>query len=204
MAKSRKALSNGGFMEANTVDINDWTNKIIYDKHFCKSEYKKYVENNYSIDNVSGFVTSNILHKFITKAKRKKIYRVFLSDILSYTNADSITDRNLRLLLKFPSKYKKTYLSCIGHSTLSFYQMQILNKHSLSLEAFSWLFDNICHYSFFSNEDMLQILRENSDIRSIAIDNCIDMAKNKYGSSSKLDIAKEWSNKLKIKEKNKH
>lgn len=186
------------------MDINDWTNRILYDKLFCKSEYKKFVDHDYSIDNVSGFIASNTLYRVICKAKRKKIYRDFLSDILFYTNADSMTDLNFRLLLKFPKKYKKTYLSCIGHSALSFYQMQILNKESLSLEAFSWLFDHICHYSFFSNEDMLQILRENSDIRSIAIDNCIEMAKNKYGSSSKLDIAKEWSDKLKIIEKNMH
>lgn len=197
----QKAGESGGMTEEREMNINDWANRILYDKPFCRSEYQKFVGQNDSLDRVTGFIDSNLLYQVIRKAKRRRIYRDFLSDLLYYTNADSMTDRNFRLLLKFPKKDKKTFLSCIGHSELSFYQMQILNREALSLEAFSWLFDRICRYDFFSHEDMLQILRENSDIRSVAINHCIETAKSKYGPSAKLDIAKEWSDQLKGREK---
>ena len=127
-----------------------------------------------------------------------------LSDLLLYADKKSITDENFKLILKFSSRYRTTFLSSLGHLDLSFYQMQILNRYPLSFEAFSWLFNNICHYDIFSDGDMLQILRENTSVRSVAIDTCINLARKEYGESSKIEIAIKWNNMLKNKENKSH
>ena len=184
------------------INVNNYAIKLINDKNFCKLEYRKYIQNDFSFQNIVGIINANVLQKVINKAKRNKRVRLMLSDLLLYADKNSITDENFQLILRFSNRYRTTYLSCLGHLNLSFYQMQILNRCPLSLEAFSWLFDNICHYDIFSDEDMLQILRENSDIKSIAIDHCIDIAQKKYGSSSKIEIAIEWNKKLIKKNKN--
>ncbi len=186
------------------TDVNSYAIKLMNDKNFCKSEYKKYIQNDFSLQNIVGIINANVLQNVIRKAKRKKQVRLMLSDLLLYADKNSITDKNFQLILKFSNRYRTTYLSCLGHLNLSFYQMQILNRYPLSLEAFSWLFDNICHYDIFSDEDMLQILRENSDIKSIAIDHCIEMAQKTYGLSSKIETAIKWNNSLKCNKKSKN
>ena len=59
--------------------------------------------------------------------------------------------------------------------------------HTLNLEAFSWLFDNICRYA--SN------IRKNPDVQPRAIQICIDSAIQKYCDSAKLNVAKKWVNR---------
>ena len=188
----QKASRNGGIMEHEIIHINDYVSKLISDGFFLKEEYSKYVRNSYGLENVFGIIHPNILSTIIRKAKYNRKMRYMLSDILLYSDNTSITDANFRSILKFPPKWKTTYLSSLGHCKLAFYQMQILNRYPLALEAFSWLFDQVCQYDLFSDEDMVQILRDNPSIQSIAVQNCIDTAYSKYGPSSKLEIAKQW------------
>ena len=164
----QRVYKHGGFMEVNLININDYVHKLLKNESFCKNEYRNFIANDY----------------------------VLLSDILTYVDSESISDHNFQLLLKFPKKQRTTFLSCIGHSSLSFYQMQILNEYPLALEAFSWLFDNICRYDIFTSGDMLQILEKNPDVQPKAIQICIDSAVQKYGDSAKLEVAKKWINRV--------
>lgn len=179
-------------MEKDRMHINNYATKLIADKKFLKDEYSKYIANNFGLENIFGIIYPDILSQIIYKAKYHRKMRHMLSDILLYTDKSSMTDANFRMLLKFPPKWRNTYLSNLGHSKLAFYQMQILNRYPLALEAFSWLFDQICHFDSFSDEDMAQILRDNPDIQRIAVQNCVDIAYSKYGPSSKLELALKW------------
>ena len=192
LMKLRKGYRNGGFMQDNAVDVNAYVKKLIESKAFRKKAFQDFTSNNFSIDKIYGVLTADGLHLLLQKAKRNRIFQLLLTDLLNYVDSMSMTDTNFRLLLKSNRKYRSTYLSCIGHANLSFYQMQILNQYPLALEAFSWLFDNICHYNIFTEEDMTHILQQNPDITPIAIQNCIDAAYKNYGNSLKIDVAKHW------------
>lgn len=174
------------------MNINEYAIKLISDKRFLRHQYAQYVDDNYELKNVSGVINPRNLSKVIHRAKYSIAIRNMLSDILLYADKTSITDANFRMLLRFRPKWRNTYLSNLGHCELAFYQMQILNRYPLALEAFSWLFDQICHYDFFSEEDMAQILRDNPDIQKIAIEECIDRAYSLYGGSAKLEVAIKW------------
>lgn len=174
------------------MDINHYVEQLLSNKKFCKSEYKGFLDNTYSIENVCGVIKPDLLYRVICKALKSKIYRMLLSDILTYIDATSMDDTNFQLLFKFPRKYRTTYLSCIAHSDLSFYQMQVLNQHPLNYEAFTWLFDHVCRYDLFTEEDMLQILRKNADVQPAEIERCIATASEQYGDSLKLDVARQW------------
>ena len=191
----QKVYKHGGFMEVDLININDYVHKLLKSKSFRKNEYRNFIANDYVIEGVEGIIRPELLTHVIGKAKRNKSFRVLLSDILTYVDSESISDQNFQLLLKFPKKQRTTYLSCIGHSSLSFYQMQILNEYPLALEAFSWLFDNICRYDIFTSGDMLHILEKNPDVQPKAIQICIDSAIQKYGDSAKLNVAKKWVNR---------
>lgn len=188
-------MTNGGIMVENKTNVNEYILHLLSNKQFCVSEYSKYIENGYYIENIDGIVTAELLSKLIRQAKRNKKIRALLSDLLYYVDEKSLTNSNFVLLCKFPKRLRVTYLDNIAHNKLSFYQMQILNRYP-SFEAFSWLFDNICKYDIFTDEDMLQILRENHYIRSAGIGDCIKLALDKYGNSSKLEIAEKWRLKL--------
>lgn len=191
----QKVSEHGGFMEVNLMNINDYVYKLLKSKSFRKDEYRSFITNDYAIADVEGIIRPELLTQVIRKAKRNKSFRVLLSDILTYIDSESISDQNFQLLLTFHKKQRTTYLSCIGHSSLSFYQMQVLNEYPLALEAFSWLFDNICRYDIFTSGDMLRILEKNPDVQPRAIQICIDSAIQKYGDSAKLNVAKKWVNR---------
>jgi len=174
------------------IDINDYARMLLSSRSFCKNEYKKFYDNTYEIEGVEGIIRPEVLQQVIRKAARNRFLREMLTDILAYIDAESISDQNFRLLLKFPERNRTTYLSCIGHTSLSFYQMQILNEYPLAFEAFSWLFDNICRYDIFTTGDMLRILEKNHAIRPVGIRSCIDLAMQNYGDSPKLEVARKW------------
>lgn len=186
-------------MQDDTIDVNVYVKKVVESKAFRKKAFQSFTANNFSIDKIHGILAADELTLLLRKAKWNRVLRMLLTDLLYYVDSKSMTDTNFRLLLTSNRKYKVTYLSCIGHVQLSFYQMQILNQYPLALEAFSWLFDNICHYSIFTEEDMLHILRQNPDVMPVAIQNCIDAAYKKYGSSSKIDAAKHWIDNVYVK-----
>lgn len=179
-------------MDNKITDVVDYVIRLQTDKLFLMSEYKEYVDNCYSIENISGIIPSDVLCSFIKAAKVKRKLRLMLGELLWYVDAQSVTDINFRMLLTFPSRYRNTYVSVLGHKNLSFYQMQMLNRYPQSFEAFSWLFDHICCYEFFTEEDMYKILSENCDTTQYGIQQCIDSAYEKYGESRKLSFAVEW------------
>lgn len=174
------------------IHIDDYATALLSDSHFRNTEYRKYVDNCYLLQQIIGNINPDILNAVIHKAKWNWKIRGMLVDILSYVNGDSISDENFRMLLQFPRRQRNTYLEAIAHADLAFYQMEIINRVASSFEAFAWLFDRICENEFFQEEDMLQILRDASDITSYGIHSCIASAITKYGNSPKLTIAEIW------------
>lgn len=194
-----KELNIGGIMNRNLMNINDYINNLFFDKKFLNSEFKQYVDNCYSIQNVEGTVDADVLHTILIKACKRRKLRIMLSDILHYVNKHSITDVNFQLLLHFPKKYRTTYLSHLCHADLAFYQKLILCHYPLTFEAFAWIFDQIWQYDIFSDEDMLYILRNNPDNSILAIEECVLNAFALYGHSTKSEVANAWINEMKSK-----
>ena len=173
-------------------DINVFVEEILNNRQYRNKVYGEYIESNYVFENIFGYIDSDVLKRMIKCSKRNYKLREMLTDILLYVNASSMTDENFQMLLRYPHKCRKTYLSSICHAELSFYQMKKLNTFPLALEAFTWLFDKICRYDCFTHEDMLCLLRENPDVKPIVISDSISLALEKYGNSSKIKVAQEW------------
>lgn len=188
-------------MSKTLIHIDDYVAKLLVDKNFLNNEHRRFVNNCYIIDNVEGDISPEILNSAIRKAKRNRKMRSMLTDILHYVDKNSVTTENFQQLLHFRGKCKETYLSNIAHADLAFYQMQLINRSStVAFEAFAWLFDRVVQYDLFNEEDMIQILKDASAITSYGVQSCIDLARSKHGSSSKLDIAVAWVNEMKNKE----
>ena len=179
-------------MGDNLTDVNDYVSNLLQNRGLRKKAFRDFSENNYSVDNLCGVLTAERLHALLLEARHSRILKMLLTDLLYYVDSESMTDENFSLLLKFRTKYRTTYLSCLGHAELSFYQMQVLNRYPLAYEAFSWLFDKICNYEAFTDGDMLHLLQQNPDIKAVAVQSCIDSALVKYGDSSKIETARKW------------
>lgn len=178
-------------------DINTTLIHLVDDKRFRKKIFHSYWTNSWNLDlDNNGDLLPTVLRSVIKKAKWNRKIRLMLPDILAYADKTSLDDENFQMLLKFKGDFRNTCLSQIGHLELPFYQMYILNKYPLGYEAFCRLFDNICHYECFTEEDMLRILENNYDVRVFAISDCIQSAQEKYGDSDKLRVAKKWLNEL--------
>lgn len=183
-------------MDKFEIHINDYVTRLLSDKQFCDREYQIYRDNCYIICNVDGNIAPAILNLAIRRAKWNRKIRSMLSDILNYVDEKSISDENFRLLLRFRGRRRNTFLSNIGHADLAFYQLQIINRYPAGFEAFAKLFDQICQYDIFKDDDMLQILKDSSDVTSFGIQTCIALACEKYGPSSKIDVASIWANAM--------
>lgn len=179
-------------MDNKNNDINNYVNRLLYDKQFLASEFKRFVNNCYSLKCLCGTICSDVLTRLIKAAKKNRRIRLILNEVLWYVNEQSMTDKNFLLIMAFPPKYRNNYIAVLGHMDLAFYQMQVLNRYPQSFEAFSWLFNCICCYDCFTQEDMHRLLLENCDTTKLGIQSCIDSAYTKYGYSTKLQIAVNW------------
>ena len=183
-------------MHFERIDINAYATKLMSDRIFKKMEYKKFVSNCYILQDIGGNIKPDILNAVICKAKWDRRLRIMLTGILWYVDTESISDKNFRMLLCFPHNERCTYLAAISHAEIAFYQMQMINRISSSFESFVWLFERICVNDFFKEEDMLQLLRDTSDVTSYGILTCIRSVREKYGDLSKLAIAENWAKNM--------
>lgn len=187
-------------MKTERIHIDNYATALLSDRSFRNIEYRKYVDNCYVLQHVEGDINPDVLNAVIRKAKWNRRIRSMLVDILSYVNKNSISDENFRMLLYFSRKKRDSYLEAIGHVDLAFVQMQIIAKITSSFESFAWLFDQICKYDCFKDEDMLQLLRDSSDITIFGIQSCVDLVCPNDTNRSKLEIAKLWIEKMKTRE----
>ena len=183
-------------MHFERMDINAYATKLMSDRIFKNIEFKKFVSNCYILQDIDGNIKPDILNAVICKAKRDRRLRIMLTGILWYVDTESISDKNFRMLLCFPHNKRCTYLAAISHTEIAFYQMQMINRISSSFESFVWLFERICVNDFFKEEDMLQLLRDTSDVTSYGILTCIRSVREKYGNLSKLAIAENWAKNM--------
>ena len=174
------------------IDVNEYSLLLLHSMKFLKSEYRKYIDNSYSLTEKAGTLSPDVLQMLLKSARRNRHLRVILSELLWYADADSVTDANFRAILHFPKQHRNNYIAVLGHHRLAFYQMQILNRYPQSYEVFSNLFDCVCKHDCFTDKDMLQLLERNCDTTRAGIKYCIDYAKTEYGDSKKLTVASEW------------
>ena len=149
------------------LSADEFAQKLLNDRAFRKDAYQAFYDRCYQLPELDGVLSSDVLHQLIRKAKSSRSLQSMLAELLYLVDADSVTDKNFRQLLHFPGKKRNTYLSALGHSDLSFYQMLELNRHSLSLEAFSYLLDVICTDAAFTTGDLIHVLQENKDVRVV-------------------------------------
>lgn len=185
--------------EYDKQDINDFAIRLLKDTQYCKEQHEAYIASSYCFAQIDGVFSPAVLKETILAASDSEEILEMLPEMLLYVDRNSVTDEVFQLLLNTPSDIRISCLSNLGHAELAFYQMQILNRFPLALEAFSWLFDQICHFDIFSKEDMLQILRENYDVTPQGIQNCIELAYAKYGNSEKLNEAIHWVEVMKLR-----
>ncbi len=176
----------------NMTDANTYIGMLIRDKAFLRSEYQKFLNNCYSVSEINGIISCDMLRNLLGTAKHCRMLREMLTDLLYYADGQSLSGSNLERILKLSSKYRNTYVSVLSHCALAFCQMQVLNRYPLSFEAFAWLFDTICKNDCFAESDMYQILSESRGATKYAIAQCIEYARKAYGTSAKLRVAESW------------
>lgn len=181
------------------MDINYYSLALIKSRKFFKSECRKYVDNSYSLEDMSGALAPDVLYQVLKAARKSRRLRTLLPELLWYADANSMTDANFELILALPKLCRNNCIGTLGHQSLAFYQMQILNTYPQSYEAFSWLFDRICGFECFTEKDMLRLLERNCDTTIEGVEYCINYAADKYGESEKLKTAIEWVAKRKNK-----
>ncbi len=180
-------------MKNEVNSVNAFFLKVLNDAQFRMQAYQDFMNNGLNLDGCDGCLSPDVLRAIVKRAKTNRKIHNMLPEILEYANGSSITDDIFRSLLHTHGGYRNTCLSAIAHLDLSFYQMQILNRCPLCLEAFSWLFDKICRYDYFTPYDMQQLLNEKSKtIHALGVEECIKFARDTYGSSEKLDVAEKW------------
>ncbi len=180
-----------------TTDINDYIANLLQDGRFLKKEYVSFVNNTYSIDDVEGVVSANVLNKVILNARKSKMIRDMLVDILLYSDKRSITDENFSLLMRFNKRIRNNYISSLAHCDLSFYQMYYINQLWSEYESFAWLFDHMCNYDGFTVYDIENLIRESCHVTKHGVESCIKYAAEKYGFTEKIKVAKILCEKLK-------
>lgn len=176
------------------MDINTFAEKIIADKKFRNEALRRYEDNCYILDEVSGNITASALKSTIYAAKCNRKICSILPGILWHSNKDSVSDENFLLLLSFPQKVREKLLFPISHHSLAFSQLQIINSITGEYEAFAQLFDIICKNDCFNHVDMAHLLRENKGgyVTEAGILACIEIAQKRYGESDKIKEAKKW------------
>lgn len=166
------------------LSIDNCIHKLLSDKKFVDYMY------HLSLDGIplefTGTISPSMMERLILCSRFNRKLQFLMVDLLDYISADCINERNFSLLLHYPGRMRNTFLSAIAHQELAFSQMLVLNRHPLSLEAFSFLFDHVCHYTCFNLEDMKTIIRENKDVTVQGIRDCITFVKEKYGANDKV------------------
>ena len=170
------------------LSADEFAQKLLNDRTFRKDAYQAFYDRCYQLPELDGVLSSDVLHQLIRKAKTSRTLQSMLAELLYLVDADSVTDENFRQLLHFPGKMRNTYLSALGHSELAFYQMLELNRHPLSLEAFSYLLDVICTDASFTTGDLIHVLRENKDVRVIVLRDFIAQVQENAENEDKLRI----------------
>lgn len=170
------------------LSADEFAKKLLSDRAFRKDAYQAFYDRCYQLPELDGVLSSDVLHQLIRKVKTSRTLQSMLAELLYLVDADSVTDDNFRQLLHFPGKMRNTYLSALGHSDLSFYQMLELNRHSLSLEAFSYLLDVICTDTAFTTGDLIHVLQENKDVRVVVLRDLVAQVQENDENEDKLRI----------------
>ena len=81
------------------MDVNEYSLLLLHSVKFLKSEYRKYIDNSYSLTEKAGTLSPDVLQMLLNSAHRNRRLRVILSELLWYADADSVTDANFRAIL---------------------------------------------------------------------------------------------------------
>ncbi len=173
------------------TDINAYILPLLHDKTALIQAYRTFVDNCYSIDCGIGTVSPGLLHRVIIRARRCRLWREILTDLLLYADQTSLTDENFALLLHFCPKYRNRYLFSLAHCDLSFAQMQTVHRYAGEYESFAWLFDYLCRYDQFTASDVEKLIGQSPSVTRYGVECCIGYAKVKYGDSNKIKTAEE-------------
>lgn len=150
------ALKYGGTMD-DKVDVNLYVKNIIVNYKYRRKEYKKFITNEYKLNDLTGVLSSFSAELLIKKAIVNKKISVFTHSLLEYCDSNTITYSLINLLKKLPRTKQYSYCSTMIHCNLSFTQMWQINN-IVGTEAFQDLFISICENNLFTEMDMCMLL----------------------------------------------
>ena len=187
-------LTNGGIMEDNK-DINNYINALLTDKLYLNEQFDVFAQNYYTINEIyNNTIKVNILNNLLKEAKRNYKLRSMLGELLLYADGKEISESTFRLIDKFDKKTRNNCYFALSHCKLSFFQNYRIYRTTDSLEAFCILFDTICKYGCFVEDDVYIFLQE-SHVNGNALKSCINAIKAECGMSPKLLVAETYLEK---------
>ena len=132
-------------------------------RRFCKSLYNAFESNPNIIRNKyeKGCVPEASLLRMLRKSVFAHQARYFIPDVLFLVEPRCITTRVIRYALRYPGAFRNTLLSTLGHIWLKPEQLEILNKHLSTPEAFYKLFLIYANNPDTSSSVFLDFLRKN-------------------------------------------
>ncbi len=83
-----------------TRDINEYVENLLCDKAFLKKEYASFLDNTYSVEDVDGVISAEILARAIQKARKSGKMRAMLGEILIYESYD-VTKYGVEKCIKY-------------------------------------------------------------------------------------------------------
>ena len=141
------------------MDKNEWIIKILQDKVFCIKETKRLIEDqNDYIAIFSSPMSEKYFLDLISRIGEEHIAK-FLSEYSIFVNAEEMTPKVFKTLLKCKRKYKKSILIGLCHSNISFYQLLILTRLKIDEESLLQLIDKCITNEIFSGYDLKFLLK---------------------------------------------
>lgn len=184
------ALKYGGTMD-DKADVNLYVKNIIVNYKYRRKEYKKFITNEYKLNDLTGVLSSFSAELLIKKAIVNKKISVFTHSLLEYCDSNTITYSLINLLKKLPRTKQYSYCSTMIHCNLSFTQMWQINN-IVGTEAFQDLFISICENNLFTEMDMCMLL-DNDNYSDEMLNYCISLCEKQFGKSKKTEIAKKYT-----------
>ncbi len=136
-------------------NINDFTKKL-FNMDFLLQTYRQFLEDPDIIEHsiipeyckFEGNLNEKTLLQFLKYCKKNKLATFLLPQILYYSNQETISVENFKIILTFPRKQRMTLLNVLAHCPIAIYQLEYINNRIESPEAYCQLLNIYCNHPF--------------------------------------------------------
>lgn len=123
-------------------------------------------------DDVQGYLSEENALAIITESYGRSEIRQILPQMFYFSNVSTISETVFTAIMSYGAKkIQRDILIALSHCRISFYQLDIICREKICMEAYAALLDIYLNERCFSAVDLSLLLRENTEyINAIAWD----------------------------------